>query len=145
VTIAKLVQVVKLGPEAAVDPPADTAPRHLVKYTESPKSFLHSCCDHGFSPNIDIFSQESANMSVTQTCTVTATPDPVHLSELSIDVPLTMRSRDSEGGVSKSRTWAIIVCVASATALGSFMNGVIAVSLPALAADLALDPALMLW
>lgn len=84
-------------------------------------------------------------MSATQTCTVVSTPEPVHLTELSIDEPLTIRSQDYGGGVSKSRTWAIIVCVASATALGSFMNGVIAVSLPALAADLALDPALMLW
>ncbi|KAH7361668.1 integral membrane protein [Plectosphaerella cucumerina] len=84
-------------------------------------------------------------MSTTQTCTVVSTPEPVHLTELSIDESLTIRSQDYEGVVSKSRTWAIIVCVASATALGSFMNGVIAVSLPALAADLALDPALMLW
>lgn len=88
-------------------------------------------------------------MSATQTCTATAPPEPVHLdtrlTSLSLDEPRTLRLHDAEGGVSKSRTWAIIVCVASATALGSFLNGVISVSLPALTAELKLEPALMLW
>ncbi|KAF6808506.1 integral membrane protein [Colletotrichum plurivorum] len=88
-------------------------------------------------------------MTTTQTCTVAAPPELVdlgtRLTSMPMDEPRNLRLNDSEGGVSKSRTWAIIVCVTSATALGSFLNGIISVSLPSLTADLNLEPALMLW